>query len=90
VQDWSDACRRCKCDLRLLREVAGAYRRSYDACLAHLLAGRSHSAWRASNHCYALTASDEARRLNAVSALLDGDWHAAAAQSILISTENVS
>jgi hypothetical protein len=79
VQEWSDACRRCKCDLRLLRALAGAYHRARRACLRHLSDGHPDAAWRAAGRCRALSPSEESLRLMAVSALLRGDHAAAAA-----------
>lgn len=78
AQPWSDTCRRCQSDLRLLRAVAGAYRRSRRACLRHLRDGHPRAAWRAARHAHALVPSAEARRLLAVSALRAGDWTRAA------------
>lgn len=39
-QDWSDACRRCRSDLRLLREFHDAELRLRAQCLIDLDAGR--------------------------------------------------
>lgn len=38
-QPWSDSCRRCKCDLRLLREASEAYRAARSRALAAVRAG---------------------------------------------------
>jgi hypothetical protein len=73
VQAWSDTCRRCKSDLRLLREFASAYERSRRACLDHLRAGRPRAARRAASRFHALAASDESLRLLAVTTLVCGD-----------------
>lgn len=79
VQEWSDTCRRCKSDLRLLREFAASYERSRRACLDELRAGHPRAARRAAQHCHALRAGAESRRLLAVAALHCGDWPTAAA-----------
>ena len=73
AQPWSDACRRCGSDLRLLREFAEAYRRRRLACLRSLRSGDLRAAWRAARDGHALSASAESRRLKAVAALLLGD-----------------
>ena len=77
-QPWSDACRRCRCDLRLLLAAAASYHRARRACLLHLRAGRPRAARLAAESCRALAATAESRRLLAVAALLSGDWAAAA------------
>jgi hypothetical protein len=79
VQEWSESCRRCKTDLRLLRDVAEAYRRSHHRCLLQLRAGRPHEALRSARLCHELRADDESTRLLAVCALLSEDWETAAA-----------
>jgi hypothetical protein len=77
AQEWSDTCRRCKSDLRLLRAFAGAYRRCRHACRVHLDAGRPRAALHAARRCHAVAPTPESRRLLAVSALLAGDFAAA-------------
>ena len=79
TQEWSDTCRRCRCDLRLLREFAASGVESRRLCLAHLRAGRPRLALHAARRYRALTGSDEALRLMAVAALLAGDLATAAA-----------
>jgi hypothetical protein len=79
VQEWSDTCRRCRCDLRLLRELADAYRHSRRRCLRELRAGRPREALRSARRCRRLRDDAESRRLLAVCTLLCGDWPAAAA-----------
>lgn len=78
-QDWSDTCRRCRSDLRLLREVAEAYRARRLACLHYLRGDDPGAALRAARSCRTLSASAESRRLLALAALLVGDWPDAAA-----------
>jgi hypothetical protein len=74
VQDWSDTCRRCKCDLRLLRQLAGSYHRHRRSCLKALFAGRIDAARVHALRCDHLVPGAASRRLLAVSALLADDW----------------
>jgi hypothetical protein len=73
VQPWADACRRCRSDLRLLREAASAYARDRLACLAQLRAGRVHAARLAARRCHDLAPGPDSRRLLAVASLLADD-----------------
>ena len=73
-QEWSDACRRCKSDLRLLREFANAYLMSRRDCLGHLLSGHPRAALQSARRCHALRADAESLRLLALAALHCGDW----------------
>ncbi len=82
-QEWSEQCRRCKCDLRLLRDVAEDYERSRRRCLFHLHDGHAHAALRAARHCHVLYPDAESRRLLALAAFLCADWATAAAQGRL-------
>jgi hypothetical protein len=77
-QDWSDACRRCRCDLTLLRRVAEAIQTSRRHCLCALRAGRTSEALQQARRFQALCADRSAARLLAVCHLLQGDWLAAA------------
>jgi len=76
-QEWSDVCRRCKCDLRLLRAAAETYRRSRNGCLAALHGGQLALALERARDCERLIPCPESRRLSAVCALLNGDFPAA-------------
>ena len=62
VQEWSDTCRRCKSDLRLLRAFAESYLRSRRACLEHLRAGQPVEALRAARRVLTLRPDAESRR----------------------------
>ena len=73
-QEWSDACRRCKCDLQLLRAADRAYRQSQAECLTELRANRPRSAMACARECERLRPGDESRKLLAVCALVAGDW----------------
>jgi hypothetical protein len=79
VQEWSDTCRRCKCDLRLLRTVSNAYQAARARCLANLRSGAKQLALEASRECCRLWPTPESRRLLAVCALFHGDWPTAVA-----------
>lgn len=74
VQEWSDVCRRCKCELRLLEAAALTSRRARRRCLEALLAGRRAEALRLAKRCHWLQPGPESRRLLALCALLAGDW----------------
>jgi hypothetical protein len=76
-QEWSDTCRRCKCDLVLLRRVAGAGRACRRQCLRSLRAGRIGEALHHARRLYALFPDRPAARLLAVCHLLRGNWAAA-------------
>ncbi len=78
-QVWSDACRRCKSDLRLLHACARAYQRSYRACLEAIRAGDPRAAARHALLCHTLHPDAASRRLLALAAFLRGDWPTAAA-----------
>ena len=70
VQPWSDSCRRCRSDLRLLGEFASAYDRLRRDCLRSLRLGDARAALESARSCAALCPSAESHRLLAVSALL--------------------
>jgi hypothetical protein len=74
VQPWSDTCRRCKSDLRLLSELAGEYAALRWHCLANLRQNRIHEALELARQCFALRDDLESRRLLAVCELLNGNW----------------
>ena len=85
-QEWSDACRRCRCDLTLLRRAAVTIARSRRRALRALRAGRPAAAVRHARRWYAPAASAEAARLLAVCYLLAGNCPAAAAAARRAST----
>ncbi len=74
VQAWSDTCRRCKSDLRLLREFAKAYERDRRRCLEQLAAGLPQAARVFAERCYNLRPDADSLRLLALTALCCGDW----------------
>lgn len=67
-------CRRCQSDLTLLEEVAASYRYHRRECLLHLAAGHSIEALHHAQRCQRLHSDAESRRLQALCALLIGDW----------------
>jgi hypothetical protein len=73
-QAWTDSCRRCKSDLRLLREALAAYEQHRRSTLRELDAGRLESALRHARRCQELRPGPESQRLLAVCQLLRGDW----------------
>jgi hypothetical protein len=73
-QEWSEACRRCQSDLTLLEDVAASYRYHRRECLLHLGAGRPLEALPHAHRCQRLHPDTESRRLQALCALLIGDW----------------
>lgn len=77
-QEWSDTCRRCKCDLRLLRSVVEAGREARRRCLLLLRAGRVTEALRQARRGDALCSDRRSARLLAVCYLLCGNWVKAA------------
>lgn len=78
AQPWSERCRRCKCDLRLVQgvyRVCAAHRRR---CLCQLRAGRLEEALRQARRVYALRPDRQSARLLAVCHLLCRNWFLAA------------
>ena len=78
-QEWSQVCRRCKSDLRLLRAFAEGYERSRRACLEAASSGDPRAASHHARLCHTLRPDASSRRLLALAALLRGDWPTAAA-----------
>lgn len=73
VQPWSDSCRRCRSDLRLLGEFASAYDHYRRRCLRSLRLGDTRAALESARSCATLCPSAEADRLLAVASLRFGD-----------------
>jgi hypothetical protein len=80
-QGWADACRRCKCDLRLLRAAAAAYDHARSLCLEHLRAGHAARASRAARACHRLRPDAESGRLLALAHLIRGRFSLALDQA---------
>ncbi len=74
---WSETCRRCKCDLRLLRKADGAYEQHRRECLRLLSLGFPEAALRHGQTCQRLFPAAESERLVALCQLLLGNWAAA-------------
>jgi hypothetical protein len=77
VQEWSDTCRRCRCDLRLLRAAHAAYRDHRRQCLLSLDAGHEKLALGHAIRCHDLRPGPDSRRLIALCALVMEDWQTA-------------
>lgn len=73
-QDWSDTCRRCKCDLGPLLELARAHDAARRAALADLRANRPAAALVHARRALRLVPGPDAARIAAVAALLAGRW----------------
>ena len=86
-QEWSDTCRRCKCDLSLLHGVARARRESRRRCLWCLRTGQLSKALQHARRCHALGPDEPSSRLLAVCHLLAGDWLKAVAAARLVGEE---
>lgn len=78
-QPWSEACRRCKCDLALVRRVAEAGWLCRRRALELLRSGRPGEALRQAEEAYVVRPGADAGRLLAVCRLLCGHWPAAIA-----------
>jgi len=86
-QTWSDTCRRCKCDLSLLRGAADASRAHRRRCLLLLRAGRHAEALRQAQRAYALAPDPPSARLLAVCHLLCRHWVSATTIAQLLGEE---
>jgi hypothetical protein len=73
-QAWADTCRRCKCDLRLLRAAEQAYQWHHLRCMRNLAAGSPERALRHARACHRLRPGAPSRRLIALSYLLSERW----------------
>ena len=71
-QDWSDVCRRCKCDLSLMVALLRRRERLQDACRRALRAGQYEEARRSALACLAISSDPDTLRLLAVSCLASG------------------
>lgn len=76
-QPYADTCRRCKCDLGLLKSMAEASLRTRRRCLVHLRAGRISAALAQARRAFALRPEKRSARLLAVCHLLNGDFREA-------------
>ena len=87
VQEWSDVCRRCRCDLRLLRQAADEYQEARRHCLAALHAGRPDEAAEWAERCVEIEPDAAARRLLAACLFAHGDWSGACSVAATLESE---
>jgi hypothetical protein len=73
-QEWSDLCRRCKCDLRLLYAAEETFEQYRQICLSNLHAGRTEQALDAAKTCHRLRPGPDTHRLMALCHLLEENW----------------
>jgi hypothetical protein len=73
-QVWADACRRCRCDLRMLRAAEQAYQLHRRRCLVGLRNGRIEFARRQAQIANGLRPTSESCRLMALCDLLSERW----------------
>ena len=76
-QHWADSCRRCRCDLRLLRAAVQAYSRHRRECLGALEDGQFEIARKHARKSQYLFPHVQAHRLMAVCELMSERWLAA-------------
>lgn len=74
VQDWSEQCRRCKCDLTLVWRAALDWQRSRSLALDALWEGRPFEALDYARRAQAIANDAESARLVAVASLAAGDF----------------
>ena len=86
TQEWSDTCRRCRSDLRLLRAFEDEYRDRRARCFSELRARNFQAALDNAYACVQLRANAESLELLAVCALFGGDWETALKLAELYST----
>ncbi|MCY2964420.1 MAG: hypothetical protein NT069_12425 [Planctomycetota bacterium] len=77
AQEWSHECRRCRCDLTLLREAKAAAESLRRQCLRALNANAPRQAVELAERYVELVGDDNSKELLAVCALLAGDWRTA-------------
>lgn len=73
-QPWSDTCRRCKCDLRLLRKLAEDFVALRHECLRSLGQNQPAKALEQARGCLALHTDHDTQRLLAVCELVNCNW----------------
>ena len=73
-QTWAETCRRCKCDLSLLRAAAGAYEQHRRRCLENLLGAMFEKALAHAKSCHSLKPDAESFRLMALAQLGCRNW----------------
>jgi hypothetical protein len=73
-QPWSDTCRRCKSDLRLLRELTEDLFALREECLRSLHRNQPRIALEQARLSFALHIDSDTRRLLAVCEFLNRNW----------------
>lgn len=76
-QTWSDECRRCKSDLRLLRRVIQDWQRHCERSLQALSEGRTFAALTEAQRAYELYPDEFSQKLLASCHLVNDSWPAA-------------
>ena len=73
-QEWADSCRRCRCDLRLLRAARAAYRVHRRQCLTSIESGWFENARYHALRCHELLPDAASSRLLAICHLMTERW----------------
>ena len=73
-QEWADTCRRCRCDLRLLRAASMAYGGHRRECLSSLQNGSIENARYHAQRSHELLPNAESSRLLAICHLMSERW----------------
>jgi hypothetical protein len=77
IQDWSDQCRRCRCDLRLLRAVCSTHQHHRRNCILRVEAGELETALGHALRSYDLHPGPDSLRLISLCALAREQWQTA-------------
>ena len=73
-QTYADVCRRCKCDLSLVRRLLDQRDALRNDCLVQLRDGQLALALETARRCYELSADRASMRLLAVACFMNGDY----------------
>lgn len=76
-QPLSNLCRRCRCDLSLVRQVIEYRQRLRAACARQISRGQKSNALKTARQCFELSPDEHSTRLLAVAHLINGDFEAA-------------
>ena len=77
LQEWSESCRRCRCDLSLLRAACSTHQDHRRNCILHLDAGQPDLALGHALRCHDLHPDADSLRLLALCALARNEWETA-------------
>ncbi len=77
LQEWSESCRRCRCDLSLLRAACSTHQDHRRNCILQLDAGQPDLALGHALRCHDLQPGTDSLRLLALCALARQDWETA-------------